>query len=128
MPDLPARMSAHAASTPMPTGATMPIPVTTTRRRDMAGNTRGRRLSAPGCCAARGSARRRSAAARCSGLLFHVRADEIDRLLDGGDLLGFLVRDLGLEFFLEGHDQFDRVERIGAQIVDERRFILDLGL
>ena len=41
--------------------------------------------------------------------------DVVDGLLDGGDLLRFLVRDLALELLLEGHHQFDRVERIGAR-------------
>ena len=63
-------------------------------------------------------------AAPCSGLgtpglRLDVRLDVVDRLLHGGDLLGFLVRDLALEFFLEGHDQFDRVERVGAEIINE---------
>jgi hypothetical protein len=35
-PERPARIASHAAGTPMPTGDTMPRPVTTTRRRAMA--------------------------------------------------------------------------------------------
>ena len=44
-----------------------------------------------------------------------------------------LVRNLDAEFFLERHDQLDRVEGVGAQVIDERRvrghffFIDDLG-
>ena len=57
-----------------------------------------------------------------------VRLDVVDGLLHGGDLLRLLVRDLGLELLLERHHQLDRVERVGAQVVDERRLVLDLGL
>src|SRR5690606_39500533 len=49
-----------------------------------------------------------------------VGLDVSDRLLDGGDLLGFFVRDLALELFFQGHHQLDGVERVGAQVVDER--------
>src|SRR5258705_6756277 len=103
MPDFPARAFAHASATPLPMGQTMPRPVTTTRRRFMFSTFR-----------------------ESSGL--GVGLDVVDGLLDGGDLLGFLVRDLGLELFLERHDQLDGVERISAEVVDERGFVLDLGL
>jgi hypothetical protein len=48
--------------------------------------------------------------------------------LDRSDLLGFFVRNLALEFFLEGHHQFDGVERIRAEVVDEGGFGLDVRL
>src|SRR6185312_16218886 len=63
------------------------------------------------------SAARRPATARS---LLGVGLDVINGLLHGGDLLGVLVRDLGLELFLEGHHQLDGVERVGAQVVHER--------
>ena len=56
-----------------------------------------------------------------------MRLDVIDSLLDCSDFFSFLVRDFGLEFFLERHDQFHRVERIGAEVVDERRLGFDVG-
>src|SRR5207249_1432191 len=62
-----------------------------------------------------------------SALLLHVCADEIDCLFDRRDLFRFFVGNLGLKLLLEGHHELDRVERIGAKIIDERRFILDLG-
>src|SRR5690606_25807827 len=61
-----------------------------------------------------------------SGL--RVRLHVVDRLLDRRDLFGLFVRDLGLELVLERHDQFDGVERVGPEVVDERRFALDVGL
>src|SRR5512145_487115 len=104
MPDLAAVMLAQASSTVLPTGQTIPRPVTTTRRRD-------KRVPGAG-----------------SGLLAAMGLDVIDCLLDGGDLLGLLVRDLGLELLLERHNELDRVEGVGAEVIDERGFVLDLGL
>src|SRR5207302_8029388 len=49
--------------------------------------------------------------------------DVVDGLVDGGDLLGILVRDFDLELLLEGHHQLDRVERIRSQVVDERGIV-----
>src|SRR6266542_5054175 len=63
-----------------------------------------------------------------SALLLHVRADEVDSLFDRRDLFRFFVGNLGLKLLLEGHHKLDGVERVSAKIIDERRFILDLGL
>src|SRR3546814_7649655 len=41
-------------------------------------------------------------------------------------LLGFLVGDLALEFFFERHHQFDGVERVGTEVVDEGSAVADL--
>src|SRR5438270_924333 len=57
-----------------------------------------------------------------------MRAYVIDSLLHGGDFLGVLIGDLGLELFFERHDELDRVQGIRTEVVDERRFVLDLGL
>src|SRR5689334_6959053 len=58
-------------------------------------------------------------------LALAVRLDVVDRLLHRGDLLGLLVRDLGLELLLQRHHQLHGVERIRAEVVDERRLGLD---
>src|SRR5918996_2148900 len=100
MPDLPARALDQASATVFPIGLTIPSPVTTTLRR----------LTAAG------------------SLCFGVGLDVVDGLLDGGDLLGLFVRDLGVELLFERHHELDGVERVGAQVVDEGRFVLDLGL
>src|SRR5689334_16792227 len=55
-----------------------------------------------------------------------VGLDVVDRLLDGGDLLGFLVGNLALEFLFERHDQLDGVQRVRAQVIHERRVRRDL--
>src|SRR5690606_19405711 len=57
-----------------------------------------------------------------------VRFDVLDGVTDGADLLRFLVGDLGLELFFHRHDQLDDVERVGAQVLDELGFGLDLLL
>src|SRR5665213_4095643 len=56
-----------------------------------------------------------------------VRLDETDRVLDGYDLLGRIVRNLATEFLFECHHQLDRIEAVRAQIVDEAGIVGDLG-
>src|SRR5436190_12373510 len=111
-PLTPSVNAVQFASVPMPNEDTNPIPVTTTRRFAIILRFRGpfpgqgTRGPLPG-----GSG---------SLLALRVRVDVLDRFLDTGDLLGVLVRDLDPELFLERHDQLHRVERVGAEVVDER--------
>jgi len=44
---------------------------------------------------------------------------------DGGDLLGFLIGDFSTEFFLNCHDQFNEVKRIGFEVFAETRIDAD---
>ena len=46
----------------------------------------------------------------------------VDDLADGCELFGVLFRDCRAEFLFKSHDELDRVKRIRAQIVNERRF------
>ena len=92
MPDLPASRLAQASATLLPTGLIEPRPVTTTRR----------------------AFAKVAPIRRCQRLL--VRLDVVDRLLHGGDLLGFLVGDLGLELVFERHHELHGVERVGAEV------------
>src|SRR5215813_6320980 len=96
MPDSAAIRRRQLVSTPSPSGVTMPMPVTTTR------------LIVRLPC--RGTRRR-------SGL--GVALDEADGVAHGLDLLGGVVRNLDAEFLLERHHQLDRIETVGAEIVDE---------
>src|SRR5437588_6998106 len=48
-----------------------------------------------------------------------MRLDKADRILDGNDLLGCIVGDFAAELLFERHHQLDRIEAVGAQIVDE---------
>src|ERR1043165_5339179 len=88
----PALSAFQFASVPLPSDDTRPMPVTTTRR------------------------------VLAMSLLFGlgVRFDVLDRFLDAGNLLGILVGNLDAELLFEGHHQLHGIERVGAQIVDER--------
>ena len=59
---------------------------------------------------------------------FRVGVDVIDGVFDSADLLRILVGNLDVESLFEGHDQFDGVERVGAQVVDKRRVRRDFAL
>src|SRR5512132_2586218 len=91
-PLFPACSAAQFASVPIPSDDTRPMPVTTTRREVVINLLLG----------------------------FGVRLDVLDRFLHARDLLRVLVRNLDAELLLERHDELDSVERIRAQIVDER--------
>src|SRR6185436_2919941 len=92
MPLVPAQSASQVCCVPMPTDETRPTPVTTTRL-----------LKSPRL------------------LLLGVALDVLDGFLHAGDLLGVLVWNFDAEFLFEGHDELDRVERVGAQVIDERR-------
>src|SRR3954467_1764059 len=92
MPLVPAVSAAQFASVPIPSDDTRPIPVTTTRR-----------------------------VLVMSLLFLAVRLDVLHGFLDAGDLFGVLVGNLDAELFFERHHELHGVERIGAQVVHERR-------
>src|SRR5687768_13681842 len=54
--------------------------------------------------------------------------DEGDGVADGAELLRLLVADLDAERLLEGHDELHGVERVGPEVLDERRRGRDLVL
>src|SRR6266542_3234051 len=57
-----------------------------------------------------------------------ILLDVADGVAHRGDLLRVLVGDLEVELLLESHDQLDRVERVGAQVLDELRVGIDVVL
>ena len=65
---------------------------------------------------------------RASEGLGGVLVDVVDGVLHGADLLRVLVGDLRPELLFEAHDELDEIERVGVQVVDERRLRLDLIL
>src|SRR5438876_10632889 len=105
IPLRPAQSASQFASVPMPSDDTNPIPVTTTRRMLVMLLLSVFLLLALG-----------------------VGVDVLDRFLHAGNLLGIFVRDLDAELFLERHHELDGVERIGAQVVDERGIRRDFFL
>src|ERR1051326_876083 len=103
MPDSALISRFQTCLTPRPSGQTMPMPVTTTRRM-VASLSR----------------------VPVAGLLI-LLLDVIDGVLHGGDLLRRILGDFDVERLLERHHEFDRVQTVGAQVVDEGRFRGDLG-
>src|SRR5213078_2833372 len=57
-----------------------------------------------------------------------VVLDVLDGVADGHDLLGVLVRDLDVEVLLQGHDELDGIEGVGAQVLAELRVRVDVFL
>src|SRR5947208_8270768 len=51
----------------------------------------------------------------------HLLVQVLQRLPYRAQLLGLLVGDVDVEFLLEGHDQFDGIEAVSAQILHEAR-------
>src|SRR6266550_5692641 len=88
----PARIASQFASVPMPSDDTRPMPVTTTRRLLVMSLLFG----------------------------FSVRLDVLDGFFHARDLLGILVGNFDPELLLERHHELHGIERVGAQIVDER--------
>src|SRR5262245_14887856 len=99
-PLLPASRRDQVVDTPLPSGVTMPMPVTTTRRIEL---TRG--LNSGGAL-----------------------LQEADGVADRQDRLGCIVGDLDAEFLFEGHHELNRIEAVRAQIVDEARILGHLVL
>src|SRR4051794_22153935 len=52
----------------------------------------------------------------------------VDGVLHGEDLFGCVVGNFDAEFFLEGHDEFDCVQTVGAKIINKAGTFRDLGL
>lgn len=50
----------------------------------------------------------------------------LDSLANGRDLLGLLVRDFHFEFVFQGHHQFHGVQRVSAEVVNERGIDFDV--
>src|SRR5579871_1403742 len=120
-PDSPAIRLAQAVATSHPSGVTSPIPVITTRRMCFSQKCDG---PSPASEDEPDQYRptRAAPAARwssCKSRLALVFVDVLDRIRDGADLFGGIVRDFDPELFLEGHHQLDDVEAVRAQIVDE---------
>src|SRR5262245_12687596 len=53
------------------------------------------------------------------GSALRILLEEFDRIAHGQNGLSRIVGDFATELFLEGHDELDGVETVGAEIVDE---------
>src|SRR6185437_10808092 len=121
MPDSPAISRPHTLSSPRPSGVTKPIPVTTTRLIAFPVQPFYGMYGLPG-------RRLRSSRPSVAPGASAMRLDKAHRVLDGDDLLGRVIGDFAPEFFLERHDQLDRVEAVGTQIVDKAGVLSHLGI
>jgi len=54
------------------------------------------------------------------------RSDEFHCVADRLDVFGRIVGDFDIELFLEGHDEFDVIQAVGAEVVDEAGLFGDL--
>ena len=68
----------------------------------------------------------RPGSSRAGQTLLLLVEDVVDGIPDGLDLLRVFVRDADVELVLEFHDQFDGVEGVRAEVIDERGLRLDL--
>src|SRR3546814_8623456 len=57
-----------------------------------------------------------------------MRRNVINSLLNRCNFLGLFVRNFGFELVFECHYELDHIERIGTEVVKERRFVFDLGV
>ena len=55
-------------------------------------------------------------------VLYLELGDEVDGVLDGGNGGGFFFWDFSVEFFFDGHDQFNSVKGISTKIINEGGF------
>jgi hypothetical protein len=60
-------------------------------------------------------------------LAFCVLFEELDGVANGQDRLGGIVRNLAAELLLERHDELDRIEAVGTEVVDEAGFSVTLS-
>src|SRR6185503_5837957 len=55
-----------------------------------------------------------------------ILLEKLHGVADGEDRLGGVVRDLAPEFLLESHHELDRVEAVGAEVIDKAGLIRHL--
>src|SRR5215813_6121567 len=60
---------------------------------------------------------------KTEGSALRVLLEEFDRIAHGQNGLSRIVGNFATELLLEGHDELDGVETVGAEIVDEARVL-----
>src|SRR6266403_3326632 len=111
------RMRLQVGSTPQPRGDTMPRPVTTTRlisttpTHDSRPKTRNRWTVRPR------PGRFRQHRARASA--FRVLFKKLRGVTDGQNRLRGVIGNFATEFFFERHHELDRIEAVGAEVINE---------
>src|SRR4029078_11085440 len=124
-PLLPSVRRFQVSSTPVAIGEPTPTPVTPPLRikscspiRQRGGKTSG--LLPPRCN--QWPSPRGGNPYPSSGTLFN----ELDSIADGLDRFGRVIGDLDAELLFERHDEFNRIEAVGAEIVDKAGFRIHL--
>src|SRR3974377_1094929 len=129
----PAMSRFHVGSTPQPSGVTMPIPVTTTRLIRQPQQQAARRTGRAGVPlrAVRRAPNSNTlsiaierAAAPVSAL--RILLEKLHCVAARENGLGGIVRNLAPELLFERHHQFDGIEAVRAQILNEARLLRDL--
>src|SRR5690348_9493075 len=100
----PLRILAQVVSTPLPSGVTMPRPVTTTRLIECTPDRIRTAKTARRRAAARQPADLRQCEARA--LALRVLFEKLGGVADGENGLSRVIRDFAAELFLERHDEF----------------------
>src|SRR5262245_3126835 len=98
MPERPASAASQVEAASPPSGDTQPRPVTTTRRLGVGIGSVG----------------------------LELLPEVGDDVAEGLELLGVVLGDLDSELLLHRHHELDEVERIGAEVVGERRLRVDV--
>src|SRR6266481_9679823 len=114
-------MRFQVGSTPQPSGDTMPRPVTTTRLMSGTPAPNWRHTTRNRWTAGRRPVRFRQWRAGASA--FRVLLKEFCGVADGQNRLGRVVRNFATEFFFKSHYELDRIEAVGAEIVNEARIV-----
>src|SRR6195952_4330102 len=111
------RMRFQASSTPQPSGDTMPRPVTTTRliSRTPAQSVYGPQQEAGGPRTRPVRLHRH----RAGSSAFRVLFEEFRGVANGQNRLRRIVGNFTAEIFFERHHQLDRIETVGAEVVNE---------
>src|SRR6202142_2825990 len=118
------RMRFQVGSTPQPSGDTMPRPVTTTR---LMSSTPAQ--NSPPTTRSRWTARPRPVRLRqyrAGASAFRVLFQKFRSVTDGQNRLRRIVGNFTTKFFFKGHHQFDSVEAVGTEVVNEARVVDNL--
>src|SRR6187399_1160408 len=119
----PLRSRAQVASTPQPSGVSIPIPVMTTRL--MAGSERiyCRHCATRSPKPLTSKTNEQLPRARSA---FGVLFKKFNRVANGQNGFSGIVGDLAAKFFFKGHNELNRVEAVGAKIIDKAGLIVHL--
>src|SRR5690242_6529745 len=114
-------MRFQVGSMPQPSGETMPRPVTTTRL-ILTTPARERRL----LITSRGTERARPFGRhgyRAGASAIRVFFEKFYRIADSQNRLRGVVGNFAAKFFFKGHHKLDRIEAVGAEVVNEARVV-----